>query len=78
MTKRKVFVRTVAAALSVAALLYVLRPYLFGDALPSEQQERAAKRAAQSMSQIAAESAAIAASDAARVQEESQYRSPQR
>jgi|APCry1669189070_1035195.scaffolds.fasta_scaffold92838_2 hypothetical protein len=78
MTKRKVFVRTVAAALSVAALLFVLRPYLFGDWLQSEQQEHAPKGAAQSMSQIAAESAAIAASDAARVQEESQYRSPPR
>ncbi len=78
MTKRKVYVWTVVAALSVAAMWYMLRRDEVGSGLQIEQQDRATKRPAESMSQIAAESAAIAASDAARVQEESQYRSPQR
>jgi hypothetical protein len=48
------------------------------DGLKSETQQRAAKEAAKPLTQIAAESAAIAASDAARVVEETRYRVPQR
>jgi hypothetical protein len=78
MTKRRVFVWAVAAALSIAALLYMVRIYEAADGLKSETQQRAAKEAAKPLTQVAAESAAIAASDAARVREEAQYRVPQR
>jgi len=74
MAKRRVFGWAVAAALSVAAVWYVARIYVANDGLKSEQQQRAAKEAAKPLTQVAAESAAIAASDAARVAEEAQYR----
>lgn len=78
MTKRRVLAWAVGAALSVAALLYLVRQYEASDGLMNEQQQRAAKEAAKPLMQIAAESAAIAASDAARVTEEAHYRVPQR
>ena len=74
MTKRRVLVWAVAAALSIAALFYMARMYEADDGLKTEQQQRATKAAARLLSQIVAESAAIAASDAARVTEEAQYR----
>jgi hypothetical protein len=74
MTKRRVFGWAVAAALSVAAVWFGARIYEANDGLKSEQQQRAAKEFAKSLTQIAAESAAIAASDAAKVREEAQYR----
>ena len=78
MTKRRVFGRAVAATLSLAAVWYMVRMYEPNDVLKSETQQRAAKEAAKPLTQIAAESAAIAASDAARVVEETRYRVPQR
>lgn len=71
---RSVFGWALAAALSIAAVWYMTQVYEADNGPKSEQQQRAAKEFAKSLTQVGAESAAIAASDAARVREEAQYR----
>lgn len=78
MTRRRVLRWVVVAFVSIAAMFYLIRLTNSRHETRLEPQEIAAREAAKRMRQIAAESAAIAASDAVRAREEALYRLPPR